>query len=102
MEEDEFVFVSHAPRVYNREINCQPLKRLGSGRYCFPFMARGLDVYGLYNSSTSHHGECRATVHFDNGEDEDVVIMPDDYVLFQYMPSLVTFSKFQWCYTLFK
>jgi hypothetical protein len=100
----KIVFVSRAS-CSKHEVLCEPLRRLGNGRYGFPKLVHvgSCTTYGIYNASSSIHGICQGEVHFRNEKNScEFEIMPNDYIVFHDNPSHVTFSKFQWCYALFK
>ena len=110
---DDLVFVSRAS-PYRHEVHCQPLTRLGNGRYGFPKVSNVSEEgsacrYGLYNSASSRnpHGVCRGEVHFRGscgsyGLRDEFEIMPNEHIVFHGTPSHMTYSKFQWCYALHK
>jgi hypothetical protein len=93
-------FVSRAST--SQDVVCQPLRRLGKGRYGF---LGGEDFqegtsYGLHNSCTLPCGECVLTVHYHADNSHDITLPPNASVALPRRPWFVTFRKFQWCYSL--
>ena len=94
------VFVSNK-QVSTSEnyVCCQPLRRIVSGQYAFPRDTDQFEFHGLYNSS---NGTCAATIHYNSGDSDHVIIMPNEYIVLPRMPSAISFAKFQWLYCIYK
>lgn len=105
MQDFENVVLVSRVSSLKREVLCEPLRRLGNGRYGFPNSVNisSYTTYGIYNSASSIHGICRGKVYFRNDKKScEFEIMPNDRIIFCDNPLYVTFSVFQWCYALFK